>query len=384
MTTTHRRHDIDWLRVLAFFILIAYHIGMYYVLDWGWHIKSDVQSRLLQDVMILSNQWRMSLLFMIAAIALGLYEQRHGLRGMLRNRAVRLLIPLIVGMLLIVPPQLFVELGENINYDGSYLAFLSEYYDLDTSLAPEKQSVIGLLTWNHLWFLPYLFCYSVLLLAVRYVIKAVINRFSNPSVFAFVSIAVLVMSCIWLGLRKSFPVTHDLVNDWYSHGKYFWVFVLGYSLTYLPQIWQKISTHRRRFLIIALCCYAFIIADRWGWWTLLADNFEQLFIVRLFYAIVVTLNHWAWLFCIIGYAGTYLQFSNRFLQYANHAVLPWYIIHQTAIVVVAAWLKPTDIPTLLELVLIITLTVTSCYVFHEACKRFWLTRVLVGLKGKSS
>src|SRR5262249_51501932 len=40
MTTTIRRHDIDALRALAFLLLILYHVGMYYVAGWPWHLKS--------------------------------------------------------------------------------------------------------------------------------------------------------------------------------------------------------------------------------------------------------------------------------------------------------------------------------------------------------
>ena len=119
MTTQQRRYDIDWLRTLAFFILIAYHIGMYYVFEWGWHIKSDQQSVWLQDVMILSNQWRMSLLFFISAMALSLYQLRNPNQGIIGLRSKRLLLPLAFGMLVIVPPQLYVELHESSDCSAS-------------------------------------------------------------------------------------------------------------------------------------------------------------------------------------------------------------------------------------------------------------------------
>ena len=47
-----RRYDLDWLRILAFAVLILYHVGMYYVAEWDWHIKSSVTSVALQDWMI--------------------------------------------------------------------------------------------------------------------------------------------------------------------------------------------------------------------------------------------------------------------------------------------------------------------------------------------
>src|SRR5690554_3056190 len=64
-----RRHDIDALRVIAFGLLILYHVGMFYVADWGWHIKSAYLAEWLQHPMLLLNRWRMSLLFLVSGLA---------------------------------------------------------------------------------------------------------------------------------------------------------------------------------------------------------------------------------------------------------------------------------------------------------------------------
>lgn len=60
-----RRHDLDWLRVIAFGLLVLYHVGMDYV-TWDWHVKSPTTQLMLQPVMLLSSPWRMSLLFLIS------------------------------------------------------------------------------------------------------------------------------------------------------------------------------------------------------------------------------------------------------------------------------------------------------------------------------
>ena len=41
-----RRHDLDWVRVCAFALLVLYHVGMYYV-TWDWHVKSPAASEAL-------------------------------------------------------------------------------------------------------------------------------------------------------------------------------------------------------------------------------------------------------------------------------------------------------------------------------------------------
>ena len=157
-----RRYDVDWIRTLALCVLILYHIGMYYVADWGWHIKSTETSELLQDVMLLTNPWRMSLLFFIAAIALGLVRQRYSSMRLVALRSSRLLVPLLFGMFIVVVPQIYFEaLSQELIAPG-FFAFWQDYINPNTELLKDHHSVIGLLTWNHLWFLPYLWVYSLI------------------------------------------------------------------------------------------------------------------------------------------------------------------------------------------------------------------------------
>lgn len=66
----NRRHDIDALRVLAFGLLILYHLGMLYVGpadDWAFHLKSSYLAHWLPYPMLASGFWRMDLLFLISA-----------------------------------------------------------------------------------------------------------------------------------------------------------------------------------------------------------------------------------------------------------------------------------------------------------------------------
>ena len=56
-----RRHDLDWVRVCAFGLLVLYHVGMYYV-TWDWHVKSPAASDALEPFMLLSSPWRLALI----------------------------------------------------------------------------------------------------------------------------------------------------------------------------------------------------------------------------------------------------------------------------------------------------------------------------------
>lgn len=370
-TQTARRYELDWLRTLAFAILILYHIGMYYVADWGWHIKSEQQFVWLQDLMILTNPWRMSLLFLLGGMALSLVLPRMSRLKLLGLRSKRLLIPLLFTMFVVVVPQVYYEaLSQQLIAPG-YLDFWWQYINPVTDLLPAHHSPIGLLTWNHAWFIPYLWCYSVVVLLLYPLLQKMTASQWLQQLKARYALLVLMVMLFWAGwsLMDAFPVTHALLDDWFNHAKYFLVFIAGFVLARQQNWWMKLVEHRRLWLILALSCYGVILAERHNIANL-SDVVDRSILVRLIFGLVLDLNHWVWLFSVLGYAGRYLANSNSpLLRYCNNAILPWYILHQTLIILFASWLKPLALSAELEFPLLLIATVAGCYLGYELIRR---------------
>ena len=91
-----RRHDLDWVRVCAFGVLVLYHVGMYYV-TWDWHVKSPYASGTIEPLMLLSSPWRLSLLFLVSGAASAFLFGKQP-QGFLKSRSWHLLVPLVFGM----------------------------------------------------------------------------------------------------------------------------------------------------------------------------------------------------------------------------------------------------------------------------------------------
>ena len=140
-----RRHDLDWIRVMVFALLIFYHVGMFYV-PWGWHIKNEVILDWFQIPMVFINQWRLPILFVVSGMGTWYALGFRSSGTYMTERLKRLGIPLIFGMLVIVPPQVFIERITNDGYQFGYMHFLMN--DAYTPVYPE-----GNLSWHHLWFL---------------------------------------------------------------------------------------------------------------------------------------------------------------------------------------------------------------------------------------
>ena len=381
-----RRHDIDALRVFAFALLILYHSAMVYVADWDFHIKSAYQAEWLQYPMIALNRWRMSLLFMISSVALGLAGIEARRLRFAATRSLRLLLPLVFGMLVVVPPQTFFQVVSQYGYAGDFARFYPLY--LGHGLCRGGQCLLTP-TWNHLWYLAYLLPYTLLLLAAIPLLRRLREKLGDAGPARLAAALLLVLPILWLlGVRlwlaPRFGETHALIGDWTVHAESLPLFLLGFVLATCTGFWNWAQRLRWRTLAIALLAIGLELGLRWlgrhppagpmpewvvqvPWYT-----FERL--ARVTYT-------WMALLAIFGWARGTLDRPFRWLAYCNEAMFSWYMLHQTLIVALAYWLAALRLGPAIEPALVLAGTIAGCLVLHEFCIRRvrWL-RPLFGLK----
>lgn len=378
-----RRHDLDWVRVCAFGLLVLYHVGMYYV-SWDWHVKSPMASATLEPLMLLSSPWRLSLLFLVSGAASAfLLASKPG--GFLRSRSWRLLLPLVFGMLVIVPPQSYYELldsGYPGGYHDGYLAFWGRYLAGDGSFC-DQDGCLDLPTWNHLWFVLYLWVYTVPVRAMQRLAPSALSRasawlgrrLSGPGALLW---PVLLLALLRIALVERFESTHALVDDWYNHAQYFSVFLLGFLLARARGFWEAMQRLRWISLPLAAAGYAFLI------WYFYGSGFSEAnpppATLRTLQRVAWAVNQWASIAAIFGFAYRFRQADSKALRYLTPAVFPVYILHQTVIVVAAYHLQPLRISPLPEGLLLVAATFIACFGAYEAIRRVPWLRPLFGLK----
>ncbi|HTL15443.1 MAG TPA: acyltransferase family protein, partial [Thermomonas sp.] len=158
-----RRHDIDALRALAFALLILYHLAMLYVADWGWHLKSAQTYEWLQVPMLVVNRWRMDLIFLISGLAASFLLKPGEAAAFAWRRTLRLLVPLVFGILVVVPVQPYAQGVANGLVEPGFGRFLAHYYGGYAWPAGAFDGWEHGFTWNHLWYLAYLWPYTMVL-----------------------------------------------------------------------------------------------------------------------------------------------------------------------------------------------------------------------------
>lgn len=382
VSTSARRHDLDWLRVLAFGLLILYHVGMFYVADWGWHIKSDRPSGWLHNLMYLTNPWRMSLLFFVSGAAMYFACRKIDRSTLLSIRNRRLLLPLVIAILVVVPPQVWVELVTTTGISLSYAEFYPTYLNPFTTQFDEMHaSPLGLWTWNHLWFLTYLWVYTLLFLVVKPGLDSLIRKIQDQPLSAAMMLLLPVgfLTICRLTLADRFPPSHALVDDWYNHARYLGFLFGGYLVASCSSFWKLAASYRWHWLGGAVIAYGFILLIANDWLRLylpFLDEQELLVVSR----VLVSFDHWLWMLALLGLGHHFLNRPSPVLSYMNEAILPWYILHQTLTVLLAFWLAPLALWQPLEVMLLIGGTVAGCAVGYELARRSTVGRLVFGLK----
>ncbi len=363
MNSTNTRYEfLDWLRVIAIFVLLFLHTGMLFV-GWGWHITNAETIPGLQLPMDLAHRLRMPLLFVIAGAGMWFALQRRSGGAFARERTLRLLLPVIAGMFLIVPPQVYVERLVDGDWSGGYFAFLAQ------RVFQFQPYPAGDFSWHHLWFIVYLYAYALLLLPLL-----LWWRRARPTLRpgAWIFALALPLGINEALLKPHFPETHDLVSDWYVFIHYLLLTVYGVLLAACAGAWDYLGRVRHRALALALTI------------TLGGLGLIEIGVIHRDTptdSVLANAFTWTWLMAFLGYGRRHLGFTNRLLEWARDASYPVYILHQTVIIVIAYFVIRMPWAPWTKYWVVLAGTLLVCVTLYEyGLKRLALLRLLFGIK----
>ncbi len=237
------------------------------------------------------------------------------------ERLKRLGIPLLVGLAIVVPPQLYIERVLHNEFVGSYANFyISECF---RGMYPE-----GNLSWHHLWFLPYLLIFSLILSPLfihlrdqpqsKYIQfgKRILSKKYGLYLF------IIPLVCIEIFVEPFFPVTHALFDDYYTILFYAKLFLFGYVwISLKSEFWQSVDQLKNQSFWIGIIAFTMYF--------IVMTQFDDGLLIHILEAIIKLINMWAWIIVLFGFASKYLNRPSKYLAYCNEAVYPFYILHQS-------------------------------------------------------
>lgn len=348
MTTTNRRYDIDWLRVIAIGLLILYHIGIAFQ-PWGVFIGFIQNDKSLESMWIpmsMLNIWRIPLLFFVSGMGVCFAIRKRSWIQLILERTRRILLPFVFGFLCIVPIHLFIW---------------QKYYRQDISYTLHP---------SHLWFLINIFMYVILLSPLFFYLKRnengrinrwIKNLFRNP-----LGLLVIVVSFVLeaLLLKPETYETYAMTLHGFMLG--FLAFLFGFCFVLSGKaFWQTVS--KWRWITLSIAIVLFLL--RYIVFELNAPNY--------FKAIESNM----WIFTVFGFAYKYLDYPSKTLSYLSQGAYPIYIIHMIFLYLGTFLIIPLDIPAIVKFILVVAFTCIGCFAFYELIiKRIGFSRLLFGLR----
>ncbi|WP_417611634.1 acyltransferase family protein [Parasphingorhabdus sp.] len=380
---TNRRYDLDWLRIIAFGLLIFYHCGMFYV-SWSWHVKSRFASDAMEPLMMLTNPWRLTLLFVIAGAATRFMADKMTLTSFIALRMRRLWPPLLLAMFVIVPPQSYFEIVEALQaaqgLPAGHGGWLDDFYIKYVTGTGNWCDADGCLitpTYNHMWFVAYLILYTLALVLILPLLRRVPSAASALIAGPLLTIGPwLYMAALRLTLFPIFGESHDFRDDWYLHALYFGMFLFGFAIAKHQPFFDRCVRLRWIALAVSLSCWAALVS----YFSSYSDLQPPPEWLQLTMRGVRELDAWCAIVAAIGLAHRYLRgIDGRWRPILTQAVFPFYLIHQTIIVVAGHYLDELRLPLAIEAPLLIVITMAGCWLFFDLGRRMPVLRVWIGL-----
>jgi glucan biosynthesis protein C len=367
MIEKKRRYDLDWLRVIAILAVYLHHIGMPFNGD-GFHIMNTESSKVLDDIMVFFEQFRLPLLFLISGTGTMFAFSKRTWVQFLKERSTRLIIPLIFGVLFIVPPQTYFEHIKNFN----------SYWDVYTSGSFFEV--------NHLWFIENLFVLSAFLIPFILFLKssnsnkliALLDTITSKKYGIFLWAIPLIVITIFL--KKIYLSDSKDIANLSSTFYYGYFFVFGMLFTASNNSWNHLKSYRKfnliAFVISFILFYSyyllpneyispyFSISSRWNIWYL-----------------VCGLVGWTLVTALLGYGQVWFDKKSTLLKKCNEAIYPFYILHQTIIIVLGYYIIQFELGIVSKILLLVATSFPLIIIIYRfLIYPFKIPRILFGMK----
>jgi peptidoglycan/LPS O-acetylase OafA/YrhL len=368
-----RRADVDILRASAVGLVLVVHTAQVFSPWQTWHVQNAERSRVLAELMLFAGPWLMAL-FMLLAGRSAFHSLAHrDNRSYLKERVLRILVPLVAGTLLLGPPQMYVRRVHENRFDASFLEFLPHFFN---GLPPE-----GNFSWGHLWFLAYLFLYATLGLPVlRWLHPRLVARtWARCNAVSLCAVFILMAVALQVALRAPFPQTNALFDDWANHAQLFPAFLFGYAFAADQRLREWLV--RGRYLSLGAGLVASGAIAVFAWSGNFSDRLPQQYSIA--YAVFwsgAAIATWAWLFAITAWASLRLQRPFRVLAWTRQIVYAFYILHQPILVFTAWWVVQSTMAIAAEFAVLLALSFAATIAACEVVRRIRLGRWLLGIK----
>jgi glucan biosynthesis protein C len=372
-TATQRRYDLDWLRVLAILSVFIYHSTRFFNLG-DWHVKSPVLYGGVDIMQGFMESWMMPLIFIISGASIYFTMGKGGSGKYIKDKLLRLGVPLLVGIFTHASLQVYLEKTTHGQFSGSYFAFLPHYFDgiyLDIG-SQGNFAIVGM----HLWYLLVLLIYALTFYPLFRWQKGrgqkVLDKFGDFLSLPGVIYLLAVPTALFLDIVENLP-GGDIYPGGWPLLAYIPFLLGGFVIISNQRLQARLQQIRWVSLAVGM---AFSLI-----YLYLRINLQYALIYDELNGPLFCLMAWGWIPAFMGFARQNLSYTTPFLKYANEAVLPFYILHQTVLLGVGHIVFQSQMPSFLSWVFIASTSFAIIMLLYEfLVRRVNVLRFLFGMK----
>ena len=333
-----RVNYIDNLRTVIVSLLIIYHLGIAYN-SWGEanYIFFE-RVNLIASIVVFISPWFMPLMFLLAGVSAAFSIRKRGYSEFIKERFIRLGIPLLFGIIIINPILSFIADQSHNGYDGNYFEHYPIYFTRFTDLTGYD----GGFTLGHFWFIAVLIIISCLGCGVIKFIDC-ISR-SNRNIMLIINCFVIILAIAVFDVTffgKKIPT-------------YLCVYLLGYYLFSNQEFIKKLVKIKILFVFV------FVLSSIMN--TILFVYIED---YALLNNICNYLSFVTGIPALICLAKGYLDYSNKISRYCARLSYVFYIVHFPIVVLCQYFISLTGVGSIYNFVLSLFIsTILSCSVCY--------------------
>jgi glucan biosynthesis protein C len=330
---------LDWLRFLVVLLLAPFHAALSYT-GYGYVYVYDDPVRdavlsgqglyghfgpdALRSFTVFVDNWGMQLLFLVSGMGAAMSLRKRSAGEFVAERARRLLMPFLVILLLVVPIPAWFRALDFKTFSGGYFAFYPRFFN-GLSAGPGSP---GNFDWGHLWFLVYLFVFSVIAAPLFGKWQRQGTPTSRrPEAPRIAWAGWLFLPALWIALleaifRPGWPGALNLVNDWAVFTVSLSFFVFGYLAGADSRLAEAAERNRIAALTLGLVAFGARLAcyD----WLPVGDGYQALNVLAQF---LRGLASWGLVVAAIGFGRKYFKATGRSLGIARDLSFPLYLLH---------------------------------------------------------
>jgi peptidoglycan/LPS O-acetylase OafA/YrhL len=386
-----RRHDVDWLRIIAVYLLFVFHVAMVFNPAPFYHIRNGELSFAMLVGAGFISLWHMPLFFLLAGWSACGSLAARGSAGFAKERVLKLWVPLVAGCVLLMPPIKYLELrtGLDANYTGLYVSaalqpsFAAVIPQGLPVMAPFGESFFAFLptfftrlerfTWAHLWFIAYLFVFSLLYLPLFRWLRDRGGELAHAP-GGWVYLPIVPLALVQVFLRPHWPGLQNLYDDWANVGYYSTYLLAGFLLARYPALEAAVRREWRRALGVALVATLGLLLGVLG-----------VFAAPSVLLAGTAVAGWCFVVALLGAAQRFLQPVTAGLPWLTESAFPVYWLHQSAIVLLGYPLLRLELGIAAKYALLLVASLSATLlVYHFVVRRFAVTRFCVGMKPRAS